>query len=99
MSQAQGDLLQHREIEVDRIPAGDHVDVQLADASAERVECRVLVDAADCLFRHRTLAAVDDQYFIEPRRVQRNREQSLALRIRLDIERQHARSDRHVSGA
>jgi hypothetical protein len=39
---------------------------------------------------------VDDQDFIEPRRVHRDREQALAFGVGFDVERQHARRDCHV---
>ena len=96
MAQAQRDSLQHRQVEIDRVPAGEHVGIELADALAECVERRVLVGAARGLLRHRPLAAVDDQHFIESRRVHRDREQALAFRVGLDVERQHARLDLHV---
>src|SRR5687768_3513054 len=96
MAQAQSDLLQHREIEIDRVPARDDVEVELADSRGECVERRVLVDTADRLLRHRPLAAVDNQYFVESRRIHRDREQPLTFPIGLDVERQHARGDSYV---
>ncbi len=98
MTDARSDALQHRQIEVDDVPAGDHIRIERADALAERLEGGVFVRRRRSHLGHRTAAAVDDEHFIDSRRVHRDGEQARAFRIGLDVERQHARLDIDVRG-
>ena len=77
MAHARRDSLQHRQVEVDRVPAGQHVGVERADARAERVERRVLVGAAHRVLRHRPRSRRRRSALRRARRVQRDREQAL----------------------
>lgn len=100
MTQPRGDPLQHREIEVDRIPAGQHVGVERGDPRAKRVERFALIRARGRALGHRPRGAVDDQHLVERAavRVDRDREQRRAARIRLDVEGQHPRLERDLRG-
>ena len=68
------------------------------DAIAERLQRREFIGAARGAFRHGPIAAVDDQHFVDARREQGDRQQTLAFGVGLDVERQHPRLDRDVGG-
>ncbi len=91
MIEARCDPLQHREIEVDRVPPRDHIRVIRADALAECIERRPFVCARARALGHRASAAVHDEHLIDLGRVHRDREQALALGVRLDVESERAR--------
>ena len=55
-----GDALQHLEIEVDDVPAGEHVRIQRLDAGHEGVQRLRLVRAADGALRHGAAVGVHD---------------------------------------
>ena len=98
MTRARRDALEDREIEVDRVPAREHVRIECEDAIAEGMQRLALVGTTHGLLGHVAAAAVDDQHFIDVRCVHRNRQQPLALRIGLDVERQHPRLDLDLRG-
>ena len=97
--QARRDPLEHAQIEVDDVPAGEHVGIERSDARGEGLERGALGRAAAGALGHRPVAAVDDEHLVDAGREQRNRQQPLALGIRLDVEGQHARLDRDVGRA
>ena len=69
MPDARRDPLQHGQVEVDRVPAGDHVGVERRDALAERVERRC--SRSRSAWRVPASArspVVDDQHFVDARR-------------------------------
>ena len=90
------DPLEHGEIEIDEIPAGEHVRIERSNSRGERLERGGLGRAALGALGHRPVAAVDDEHLIAAQAEQRYRQQTLALRIRLDVEGQHARRDLHL---
>ena len=57
------------------------------------IQRRALIDAATGKIRHAAIAAVDDENFVDPRGIQGDREQSVSLGIRLDVEGEYARLD------
>ena len=70
MADAQGDALQDREVEVDDVPAGQHVRIEAPDALAEGLQRGALGQAPDRVRRHRAVAAVHDEHFVDPGGVQ-----------------------------
>jgi hypothetical protein len=85
------DSLQHRQIEVDHIPAREHVRVERPYARAELLERGALVAAADGPLGHADIAAIHDQHFVEARGVHGNREQAIGVGIGFYVEGQHPR--------
>ena len=98
MAHACGDALQYGQIEIDDIPARQHVGIDQPHAFAKCVQGRRLIDAAGCVPGHGSIAAVDDEHFIDARRVDRDRQQPLGLAVGFDVERQHTRFDFHIGG-
>jgi hypothetical protein len=99
MLQACSNTLQDAQVEVDYVPAGQYVGIELGDARAEAIQCGPFVGEADGVFRHGAPAAIDNQHFIDAGAIQRDGEQPLRLGIGLDIEREHARVDLNASGS
>ena len=98
MVQARGDPLQHAQIEVDDVPAGQYVGVERGNARTKAIQCRLFIGAADRVRRHGTIAAVDDHYLVRIEAIEGDGEQALRFRIGLDVECQHARRDVHMRG-
>ena len=75
------------------VPAGQHVGIERCDASQNASSAANSSAQRVAFSGIGALAAVDDQDFVDARRIQRDREQAFALRVGLDVERQHARLD------
>ena len=86
-------------LEVDYVPTGQYVGIELGDARTEAIQCSPFIGQSDGVFRHDPRAAVDDQHFIDTGAIQRDGEQPLDLGIGLDIEREHVRFDLNASGS
>ncbi len=91
--QARGDSLQDGQVEIDYIPTHQHIGIEFPHAGTEEIQCGALICAARGTLRHGAIAAIDDQNFVNARSVQGNRQQTVALAVRLNIERQHTRLD------
>ena len=65
-------------------------------ARAERLDRGPFVRTPQRAFRHRPVAAVDDQHLVDAGCVERDGKQVRALSIGLDVERQHARRHAHL---
>ena len=99
MAHTRGDSLQYREIEIDDVPARQDVGIEVPNALAKCFQCREFIGTAGRAIRHRALAAVHDEHFIDAGGVHGNRQQPLGLAVGFDVERQHARLDLHVRGS
>ena len=91
---AAGDAVEHLEVEVDDVPAGQHVGVELADAGGEGVEGLALAGAADGAVGQGAPGGVDDVHLVGARAVERDGEEAPAGGVGLDVEGQHRR--RHL---
>ncbi len=91
--------LEHAEIEIDEIPTGEHVRIERSHPGGERLERVGLGRAAHGTLGARPVVWIDDEHLIAPQAVQRYRQETLRLRIGLDVERQHARRDLDVGRA
>src|SRR5690606_37251792 len=94
--QACRDPLQHRQVEVDRVPAGQYVRVEGCDAVAECIERSGLAGTADSELWHRAIKFVHDQHFVEAGGIKRNGQQPLPFRVSFDVEGQDAWLHVHV---
>ncbi len=80
--------LQHREVEVDGVPTGEHVRVELAYAVTEGGERGALISTANRLFRHGPAAAIDDQNFVDAGAVHGDGQQAFGFGVCFDVEGQ-----------
>ncbi len=99
MPHASGDAGQDRQIEIDHVPAGQHVGIEGPDAVAELGERSGFARAARSLVWHFAVAAVDDQDLVDAGPIHRDRKQPVGPGVRLDVERQYARIDPDVRRA
>ncbi len=86
MARARRDSFEDSEIEVNRVPARDHVRIERHDAITERLQRLALVGTSHRFLGHVAGAAIDDQHFVDARRVHRDGEQPLSPGIGLDVE-------------
>ena len=56
---------QYREIEIDDVPARQHVRIEAPNALAKCIQRREFIDAASRVIRHRAIAAVHDEHLID----------------------------------
>ena len=70
MVQAFGNPLQHAQVEVDDIPAREHIGIDLLHPGAEEVQCGALIQTTKCALRHGASAAIDDQYLVDAQTIQ-----------------------------
>src|SRR3984893_6264156 len=69
MIQPRGNPLQYRQIEIDYIPAHQHVGVEFLHASAECIQYGAFIRAARGTLRHGAIAAIDDQNLVDTRSI------------------------------
>ena len=91
-----GDSREHVEVEVDHVPAGQHVGVDRADAVDEGGEGFAFRGKGVRPLGHVAAGFIDDQHLVNALPVQGNGEQASRRRVGLDVEGQHRRTDRDV---
>ena len=99
VSKARRDPLDHAQVEVDDVPARDHVGVEGTEALRKEIEGGELGRAAGGALRHGAVGAVDDEHLVDTGGKERNGQESFALGIRFDVEGEHARLGRYVGRA
>jgi hypothetical protein len=93
------DPRQHGQVEVDHVPAGEHVGVQLPHARREPGEQRGLAREGPGVAGAGPALGRQQQHLGDAAAVQRHREQPVRRRVGLDVERQHGQPRRPVAGA
>ena len=92
------DTRQYGQVEVDDVPPGQHIRIQLPDPPAEPVERRSLAGAGNGPLRHGPAFGIDYENLVSAASENRDGQQALGLPVGFDVERQHTGRKVHRRG-